>query len=267
MNRKPPRADGDPPKMALAERQHRPKPKREGPNRAVLTRAEPVNRTAVEPPAPADAVAAAGEGAGPGVAASAAPDDGVIGAAVAAAYRVVEDNVQEGRRAAERLRAAAGDPSEGVPNTKAVAGRLVHITRDLGAAWVDLIAAVLREPEVRAVVDRITLQDRQRPPAAPADRVAPVSITQRVRSRKPLEVTLSALPPLDAAVPPGVAGLHALGTASPPLLEISFAIGPAGALELQIAVPDEQPADVYTGTVVDIGTRLPIGALTVRVLE
>lgn len=251
--------------MALAERQHRPKPKREGPNRAVLTRAESVNGAAVEPPAPADAIATAEAGAGPGV--SAAPDDGVIGAAVAAAYRVVEDNVQEGRRAAERLRAAADDPSEGPPNTKAVAGRLVHVTRDLGAAWVDLIAAVLREPEVRAVIDRITLADRQRA-AAPADRVATVSITQRVRSRKPLEVTLSALPPLDAgAPPPGIAGLHALGAGSPPLREISFTIGPAGALELQIVVPDDQPADVYTGTIVDVGTRLPIGALTVRILE
>ena len=231
--------------MAVVERQRRPAPTREAPKRAVLARADEVN------------------GKETNLRAGAAPDDGVISAAVAAAYRVVEDNVQQGRRAAERLRAAANETPEVPPNAKAVASRLVHITRDLGAAWVDLLVAVLREPEVRAVVDRITLQDRTRPAASASP---PLSIAQRVRSRKPLEVTLSALPPLPDG-PPGVAGLHALGGGSPPLREVSFALDPTGVLELTIMVPDEQPADIYTGTVVDVATRLPIGCLTVRILE
>jgi hypothetical protein len=231
--------------MAVVERQRRPAPTREAPKRAVLAPSGEVNGKETD------------------LRAGAAPNDGVIGAAVAAAYRVVEDNVQQGRRAAERLRAAANETPEPAPNAKAVAGRLVHITRDLGAAWVDLLVALLREPEVRAVVDRITLQDRARPTASSAPR----SIGQRVRSRKPLEVTLSALPPLAAGAAPAVAGLHALGAGSPPLLEVSFALDPAGALELSIVVPDDQPADVYTGTVVDVATRLPIGCLTVRILE
>jgi hypothetical protein len=233
--------------MAVVERQRRSAPKREAPKRAVLARGDEVNGKETD------------------LRAGAAADDGVIGAVVAAAYRVVEDNVQQGRRAAERLRAAASETPEAAPNAKAVASRLVHITRDLGAAWVDLLVAVLREPEVRAVVDRITMQDRARPAAsAPSP---PLSIAQRVRSRKPLEVTLSALPPLAAGGAPGVAGLHALGTGSPPLQEVSFALDPAGALQLEIVVPDDQPADVYTGTVVDTATRLPIGCLTVRILE
>jgi hypothetical protein len=232
--------------MAVVERQRRPAPKRETPKRAVLARGDEVNGKETD------------------LRAGAARDDGVIGAVVAAAYRVVEDNVEQGRRAAERLRAAASETPEAAPNAKAVASRLVHITKDLGAAWVDLLVAVLREPEIRAIVDRITLQDRARPAAsAPSP---PLSIAQRVRSRKPLEVTLSALPPLPDG-PPGVAGLHALGTGSSPLRDVSFAVDPTGALELTIVVPDDQPPDVYTGTVVDIATRLPIGCLTVRVLE
>jgi hypothetical protein len=235
--------------MALAERRRRSPPSREGPNRAVLPGAD---EATIAPDAPASASAAGRE-----------PPDAVVDQAVAAAYRVVEQNVEQGRRAAERLRAAAQEAHGPAPNAREAAGRLLHITRDLGAAWVDLLAAMLREPEVKALVERVTLHDRQRPP--PAGYTAPASLIQRVRSRKPLEVTLSAMPPLDA--PPATAGLLALDATSAPLRDIRFALEPAGGLELQITVPDDQPADVYTGTVVDGASRLPIGALTVRVLE
>jgi hypothetical protein len=94
-----------------------------------------------------------------------------------------------------------------------------------------------------------------------------MSITQRVRSRKPVEVTLSSLPPLNPAGPPGVAGLLSLNPASPALRQVAFEVGADGSLEIRIEVPEDQPADVYSGAVVDVESRQSIGTLTVRVLE
>jgi len=236
--------------MAVAERQHRPTPKREGPKRAVLAREDRINGAAA---APLDGLARPAEG-------------GVVSAAVSTAYRVVAENVEEGRLAAARLRAAATDPADAPPSAKEVANRLVHMTREMSATWGDLVLAVLREPEVRAVIDRITLQDRGRANPGQTARTAPMSVTQRVRSRKPIEVTLSALPALRPGAPPGVAGLHALNPAYPAITHVSFSIGPDGGLEVLIDVPDNQPADVYAGTVVDTESRQPIGTLAVQVL-
>ena len=238
--------------MATAQRQRRPTPKREGPNRAVLAREDAVNGRAAAPVSDVPP----------------AVDDAIIAAAVTTAYKVMEDNVEEGRRAAERLRAAAGPPSEPPPDAKAVANRLAHMTRQLGATWIELVAALLREPEIRAVVNRLTLHDQPRAgPAEPAGRTAPTSIAQRVRSRKPVEVTLSSLPPLNPAGPPGVAGLLSMNPASPALRQVAFEVGADGGLEIRIEVPDDQPADVYSGAVVDMNTRQPVGTLTIRVLE
>ena len=243
--------------MAAAQRQHRPAPKREGPNRAVLGREDTVNGVAAVPVG--DAAPATDR---------AALDEAVVSAAVSAAYKVMEDNVQEGRRAAERLRAAAGPPSEPPPDAKAVASRLAHMTRQLGATWIELVAALLREPDVRSVVNRLLLHDQPRAdPPGDAGRMAPMSIAQRVRSRKPVEVTLSPLPALNPAAPPGVAGLLSLNPASPALRQVAFEVAADGGLQIRIEVPDDQPADVYSGAVVDPESRRPLGTLTVRVLE
>lgn len=243
--------------MALEGRQHRKAPARPGPNRAAYPVGDAINGAIVDTPEARpqpDADAARGH-------------DAVILDAVSSAYRVVDDNVREGRRAAERLRAAPPPSSEPPPNAMAVANRLLHVTRDLGATWVDLIVAVLREPEVRAMVDRLSLQDRPRAQTSPAGWTAPTSVTHRVKSRKPVEVTLSPMPALNLGAPPGVAGLHAIDPASPPIRGVAFSRGPDGGLEVEIEVPDDHPADVYSGAVVDMESRRPIGTLTVRVLR
>ena len=233
--------------MAIEERLRRTPPARPGPRRAVLPDAEPVNGMVV----------AMGRPAG----------DDVIGHAVDAAYRVVEENIEEGRLAAERLRGAGRSATEGTHGARALAGRLMHMTRELGGAWVDLMVALVNEPEVRAVVDRMTAHDRAQPGAAPSSAPPTTSVTYRVSSRKAVEVTLSPLTAPGPGVCTAIAGLHALDAATPAINEVALARRPDGALELAIAIPDGQPADTYWGTLVDVTSRQPIGTLTVRVLE
>jgi hypothetical protein len=241
--------------MALEGRLHRTPPARPGPRRAAFPEVQAINGAAVASPA-ADAAPVA---------------DNVVAHAVSSAYQVVEENIQEGRRAAERLRGAGHPAREAALDPRVLAGRLMQMTRELGGAWVDLVVALVNEPDVRAMIDRLTAHDRARPgppaPPAPSPTVAAVSLTQRVSSRKPVELTLSPLPPLASDARPAIAGLHALDPARPAITGVTLSQRADGSLELAIAVPDDQPADTYWGTLVDLTSRQPIGSLTVRVLE
>jgi len=237
--------------MAGEQRRRRPTPPRSGPDRSPTLGAAPVDGAARH----AEVDASAPHGA----------DAFVIGAAVRAAYQVVEQNIQEGRNAAERLRAAGAPFAEPPQSARAVASRLMHKTRDIGATWVDLMVAVLKETDVRAILDRLAIQDRPRADL-PAARQSGAPVTHRVNSRRPIEVTLSALSPLSSSHPPTTAGLHALDRATPPLVGVLFGFRPGGGLELRIDVDDDQPAGAYVGAVVDVESQQPIGTLAVKVL-
>jgi hypothetical protein len=230
---------------APEERMHRQAPAQGGPNRGVLGKpaaAPRANGRAAPANAPHDL-------------------DGTVVAAVSTAYGVVQDNVEEGRRAAERLHAAARPAGEPVAGAKDVANRLMHLTKDVGTTWVDLVLAVLREADVRAALDRVTQTDRGR-----GRELAASPITQRVTSRKTIEVTLSPLPALNGAGAPGIAGLHAVNAAARPIDGVSFAMRADGRLELRIEVADDQPAGAYYGAVIDMQSQQPIGTLAIRIL-
>jgi hypothetical protein len=148
-----------------------------------------------------------------------------------------------------------------------IAGRLMHLAKELGMTWMDLVMAVVREPELRAVIERLGAADRGAGAAGAAAASRSVSITQRVISRRPVEVTLSPLPAGTAYQPPLIGGLHALDAATPPIRQVMFGATPSGGLEVHIAVADDQPLGAYSGAIIDRVTQQPIGILSVRVLE
>jgi hypothetical protein len=123
--------------------------------------------------------------------------------------------------------------------------------------------AVLRDSDLRHLLDRVTAdRSGSPPPAAGGNAARPV--IQRISSRKPIEVMLS---PLAAgAALPGIAGLHALDPNMPSIRQVGFSPRPDGALELRIDVPDDQPEGVYTGAVIDPDSLQALGTLTVRVV-
>lgn len=194
-------------------------------------------------------------------AASAGDENGIIAASVRAAYAVVDRNLLEGRNAAERLRAAGVSQAE-QPNARELANRMLHLSRDLGAAWIELIGSLLREPDVGSMIDRLSTGERAQP-AAPA---VATTVTQRISSRRPVETTLSPLYLPDATRLPGIAGLHSVAAGTPPIASVHFAVRPGG-LELCVAIADDQPTGAYAGTIVDADSQAPIGTLAVRILE
>ena len=235
--------------MAEEERLRRPELARDGPRRAFNALAAAAE---ARPPGPAEPMTA----------------DAIIQDAVEAAYRVVEENVREGRTTAERLRAGVAAGPEDAESAKTVANRLMHLSKELSVTWVELIMAVLRETELRQLLDRVTTtQDRPRTATPAAGGTSSRPVTQRVSSRKPIEVTLSPLAPEASPAAPVVAGLHALDPEAPSLRMVAFSLRPDGTLELRVDVPDDQPAGGYSGAVVDPDSLLALGTLTVRVVE
>ena len=236
--------------MALDQRKRRSPPARTSPQRAMLPGAEPApDQKPAKPSRIEDAPAG---------------EDAAAAAAVKVAYAVVDENIAEGRRAAARLRAAAPPVAGPAPDARAVANRLLHMTKDLGSTWVDLILALVREPDIRASLDRMSVQATGRAGASVAP-AAGVAVVQRVSSRQPIEVSLSTLALSSAATPPRIAGLHSLDAGQTPINRVEFRPRPEGGLELRIDVADGQAAGVYAGTVVDAETQQPIGTLSVRV--
>ncbi len=240
--------------VALNERLRRAPPAREKPERAF------------HPDSSAMKEAAKPAGNGAATARPKAVND-TVNSAVEAAYKIVEDNVREGRLAAARLRTAGRLTTETSPDVKAVAGRLMHMTKEIGSTWVDLFSAVLREPDVRALMDRLTSYDRPRTEPTPQGPGFTIpAVTQRLSSRKPIEVTLSLLGSGATIGVPRIGGLHALDNA-PAIQQVRFTMRDGGGLELRISVPDDQPTGNYAGVVMDEGGHHAIGALTVRVLD
>jgi hypothetical protein len=238
--------------MALDQRKRRSAPARTGPHRALHAVADTVKPA--RPP-------------GPGADAKESPPipETLVAAAVKAAYEAVEQNVEEGRAAAERLRAATPPLSEPPRDPRAIANRLAYLTKDFGATCVELIVALLREPEVRAALDRLGQPADPRGASAPTP--AAIAVTQRISSHKPIEVALSALAMPTLTVAPLIAGLHSLDAAATPIGGVVFRARPGGGLELLIDVPGDQLAGLYAGTVVDGESHQPVGMLAIKVFE
>ena len=197
--------------------------------------------------------------------------DEVISSAVHTAYRVAEENIRQGRLAAQALRAGDFQRADLSDSAKTVTSRLMHLAKELGMIWIELIDAIVRDPELRAVFDRTsqdrTAQDRAPQEPASSQSAAPLAVTYRVSSRKPTEVALSPLTPLPHPVVPAVAGLLSLDLDAPAIRGVLFMMRPDGGLQVSIDISDNQPPGSYVGTVVDRDSQQPIGTLEVRILE
>ena len=207
------------------------------------------------------------------------PLDDEIAAAVATAYRVVEDHLRAGREAAEALDRARPGGSRVMGENGSGAGGANFA--DLGAGLEELIGEAARlyagmAPMVAALMDTLGRQHHA-PPApsgrgesafgdhgAPARPAGGAEFAIEVASARPARVTLELAPGAD----PGTlatAGLHALEPGRPPLTEIRFVPARAGERPvLSLRIPEDHPAGLYTGVIVERVSGAPRGTLAVR---
>src|SRR5262245_7557453 len=187
-----------------------------------------------------------------------------ISRSVELGYRVVDDYLQQGQRAAQRL-------SEGKLTAEAVAsevqdlgGRLARYASDFFGAWVELLelaaagsaARQAPAPPAAATETASAPPPARRPAAGGGGRV-------EVVAARPVEVALDLRPERVS----GALRAHELRSADPrkPRLgEVTIrADGEAGAPVLRISVPDEHPAGAYEGLLLDEATNRPVGSVRV----
>jgi hypothetical protein len=165
-----------------------------------------------------------------------------VGEGVRLGYSVLDEQMREGQRLAERLRGAArGQPPL---DLGALIERALNIYRDIGALAFAATEALARSPGGARAPE-------PPPPAAPRG----AAYALEVRSSRRVSVKLD----LHGAGAPSVGPLAQRG--APPIESVGFE--PGSVLRLEIG--DDQPAGVYNAVVVDAGSGEPLGTLTVRI--
>ena len=236
--------------MGKGERLRRANPERTGPMRNAATY--------LRDPAPADGVAS-----GSTVPDPAAPVEDPVAHGVRLGYKVIEEQIRQGRRLAQRLGNAAGKVGAAGPGEGGVlVERVLHLYNDVGALCFDAVETLARSPTLRAGIARASQADAET--RSGADAGAGTGFVIEVASTRRTQVTL------DLRMRPGrfvplVHALHAAESAIPPLTGVRFDLTLPEPL-LRVEIADAQPAATYTGVVVDSTTNEPRGTVSVRLL-
>ncbi len=212
--------------------------------------------------------------------------DEVIAHAVRLGYRVIGDNIEQGRAAAGRF--SQGDYGvEDVPDDLGeLAARLLHLGREMSVTAFDVMGAILRDPGLRTAFGRrsqaragsggSTGFDAHKPAAKPSRPGASSSD----RAKRDLRLTYAFagggradaepawLRQPDEMAMPVHAGLHSPAPDAPPLRGITFSVAPDGlGVVARIDIPDGQPPGVYSGAVCDSKSHHVLGVMTITVLR
>ena len=182
-------------------------------------------------------------------------------------YRVIEENLRQGRTAAERIRARDYDLGDARDDVATLGRRFLDLAYDLGTSWFDLIGAVVDDPRLRDALrpQPGEPQPRKRPAdgAPPAQGTAVKVVGHRGAHGQAQLADLSSLrqPPQVTPLrpvngPPGAAAIMGarLGAANE-----------TGALAVIVPVPADQPPGTYAGTIHESGSNRLLGSVSLTV--
>jgi len=249
--------------MARDERLRRAAPKRTAPIRNVTT----YFRDSDSWDAGSDRPPAAGGG-GESVA---EPLDDAVTHGVKLGYQVIEEQIRQGRRAAQKCREGSYDADDLGVDVGEFMARALRIYQDMGTLCFEVVESVARNPVLRSALGGSVREKRAEPAKEP--RTAPdaggsglimgVEVDTRRSAKAWAEVH-----PTTKHFTPLARALHAADPKIPPLTGIRFVPHPSGkGVMLRVEVPAEQPAATYTGVVVDSETNEPRGTVCVRILD
>lgn len=178
-------------------------------------------------------------------------------------YKVIEEQILQGQRLAQRLGKAAGKTSAtGSGEIGALIERVLHLYKDMGTLCFDAVETLARSPALRSGISRAWQGTAESESAPDSD----TGFAIEVASTRRTQVTLD-LRRRPGRFIPLVHALHAADPTIPPLTGVRFKMEPASpAPMLQVEIPDTQLPATYTGVVVDSTTNEPRGTLCVRLL-
>jgi hypothetical protein len=198
--------------------------------------------------------------------------DDIATRAVRRGYEVIEEQINEGRRIAEKFRGYSDEVRKGGDDTTRLIERSLRFYTDVGSLWFELMESLLRNQALRPDSRSGNGANGEEHHATNGNgngngngaSGAKDTVDVEVISSCPTSVSLDlrAANGATLTVPP----LRAADDGKPPLTDIGFHIR-EGRPVLRIKIPNGQPADTYSGVVVDAGTHQPKGTLCVSVRE
>ena len=189
-----------------------------------------------------------------------------ISRSVELGYRVVDDYIQQGQRAAQRMSEGKLTAETVASEAQELSARIARYASDFFGAWVELLDLAAAGSAARQDVATPT----GRTPPSPATPSAPPP-DRRPASGHGLRVEVDAARPVEVALdlrPERVTGAlraHELRSADPrkPRLSDVAIRETDGTPVLRIGVPDDHPAGAYEGLLLDAATNRPVGSVRI----
>jgi hypothetical protein len=183
-------------------------------------------------------------------------------------YRVVDDYIQQGQRAAQRLNDRSLGPETITRDVQELTARMAQYASDFMSVWFEVLELATAGSGVRRG-DASSGSTAPAPvPTPPRASREPAPERTRVRievsSAKPAEVSLDLIPDAERRSLV-VHALRAVDPEKPRLADVVLEHGARGEpLTLRIRVPADQPQGVYNGLIIDDQTSRPAGTVSVR---
>jgi hypothetical protein len=184
-------------------------------------------------------------------------------------YRVVDEYIQQGQRAAQRLNDRTLGPETITRDVQDLTARMAQYASDFFGVWFEMLelatagSGMQRAQPTNGASAPATAAAPSPPRAArePAERTR---VRVAVSSTRPAEVSIDLVP--DAAGRTLVVhALRAVGPEKPRLTDVVLEPGARGGpLTLRVCIPATQPPGVYNGLVIDEQTNRPAGTVSVR---
>ena len=191
----------------------------------------------------------------------------VVSRSVDLGYRVVDEYVRQGQRAAQRLGERSYRPENMVSDVQELTARLAQYASEFLGVWFELLElAASGSAARRMAAANGAPAGPAPPPAAPAREPSrPPRVRIEVASAQPAEVELD-LRPEAAGAALVVHALRCANPATPRMTDVTLDLrSPDDPLTLRIRVPGDQPPGVYTGVILDERTSLTVGTVSVRI--
>jgi len=204
---------------------------------------------------------------------------GAVARSVEIGYRVIDDHLQQGQRAARRLSSGRPAPEVWVTEVQDLGIRMARYASDFMATWMELLELTARgnpPPDPRAQPTPDGADGRQATAPAPGDSEQLAAATSdradrvriAVRSARPIEVEVDYH--ADRVTGPNVRvhALRSLDPDAPRIDTIAFRPGSDGGQPtLDVRVDDAPPPGRYEGLLIDEHSNRPVGSVRIVIRD
>lgn len=212
-----------------------------------------------------------------------------VSRAVELGYRVIDEYVRQGQKAAQRLSSRSWSPETALRDTQDFTARVTRHASDMVALWIDLLDSANMTGAWRTAAQPWTQGTRTgeeaaasngapaaasgpfpsagSPPQPAAPPVGRTRIAVELASERPAEVAVD-LRSEDTTRRLVVHSLRAVEPEKPRITDVAFEPAtPHAPARLRIRIPAGQPAGTYNALVIDEETSRPAGSVSVRLTD